>query len=213
MEDSVGFTLTTNALLPNTQYWVIIAGAADNGAVIPAQCGFSISTSGPGAQIVGVDFFAGPDIVIAEGQSTQLSATGGTTYTWSPTSGLSGSNIPDPLAEPSESTIYTVTTTINGCTYTDDQIVEVVRLIDPTNTITPNEDGMNDTWTIHGIQDYPQADVSIYDRWGQRVFHSVGYKEPFDGEGLPTATYYWVIELNERQGHSDPYVGYLAIIR
>jgi hypothetical protein len=35
--------------------------------------------------------------------------------------------------------------------------VEVIRRIVPPNTITPNGDGMNDTWEIFGISDYPIA--------------------------------------------------------
>ncbi|MBK8615139.1 MAG: gliding motility-associated C-terminal domain-containing protein [Flavobacteriales bacterium] len=210
--DSADFTITTTALLPNTQYWVVVAGAANNGATIPAQCGFSVVTSGPGADIVGVDFYAGPDVTLGEGGSAQLQATGGTTYTWTPTSGLSGSNIPDPIAQPEETTTYTVTTQLNGCTYSDQVIVEVNRPISPPNTITPNGDDINDTWEIFGIQDYPQATVSIYDRWGQRVFNSVGYKTPFDGGGLPTATYYWIIQLSQLDGVAEPYTGFLTIV-
>ncbi len=210
-EDSVDFTLTTPALAPNTQYWVIVAGAANNGAN-PANCGFNVATGGPGANIVGVDFYAGPDVILSEGGNTQLLATGGTTYEWSPTSGLSSNTSAAPNARPNETTIYTVTTQINGCTYSDDVLVEVRRLIDPPNTITPNGDGKNDTWVIYGISDYPQADVNIYDRWGQRVYHSVGYKEPFSGGGLPTATYYWVIQLNKLEGQTTPYTGFLTLV-
>lgn len=215
-EDTDDFVLTTGALLPNTQYWVIVAGALNNGATIAAQCGFDISTDGPGANIVGVDFYAGPDVTLPQGSNTQLSATvvggGQHDFLWSPTSGLSSNTVPNPYAQPLETTTYTVSTQINGCTYTDDQVVEIKRLIDPPNTITPNGDGFNDTWLIAGLNDYPQAEVSIYDRWGQRVFHSVGYKTPFDGGGLPTATYYWVIQISKLQGQSDPYTGYLTIV-
>ena len=211
--DSVDFTITTNALLPNTQYWVVVAGVIDNGATIAAQCDFTIGTSGPGADIVGVDFSAGPDVTLEQGGSTQLQATGGgPLYDWSPLAGLSGNLIPDPFAQPEESTIYTVTTQINGCTYTDEVFIEVNRPISPPNTITPNGDDINDTWEIFGIQDYPQATVSIYDRWGQRVFNSVGYKTPFDGGGLPTATYYWIIQLSQLDGVAEPYTGFLTIV-
>ncbi len=211
MTDSVDFTLTTNPLQPSTQYWVVVSGL---GVVpsAPPECAFTIETSGPGADVVGVDFFAGPDVVLTQGGSTQLLATGGTTWDWSPLAGLSGNNIPDPFAQPTESTLYTVTTQINGCPYSDDVFIEVNRPINPPNTITPNGDDINDTWEIFGISDYPQATVSIYDRWGQRVFNSVGYKEPFDGEGLPTATYYWVIKLSQLEGVSEPFTGFLTIV-
>ena len=93
-------------------------------------------------------------------------------------------------------------------------IVEVKRLISPSNTITPNGDGVNDTWEILGIRDYPSCQVYIYDRWGQKVFSSVGYKEPFDGthngSPLPVATYYWII--NPKNGRQQMN-GSVTIIR
>jgi gliding motility-associated-like protein len=210
--DSGTFTVLSSALLPSTQYWVMVSGVA-NGALGAAECAFNISVSGPGADIVNVDFDAGPDVTIATGGSAQLNATGGSTYSWSPTSGLSGNTIPDPVAEPNESTLYTVTTVLNGCTYEDQVNVWVKRLITPFNTFTPNGDGINDTWEIPGIYTYPQAEVSVYDRWGQRVYHSIGYRQPFDGAGLPTATYYWYIRVNDVKGSSDPYTGFVTIVR
>ena len=213
VQDSMDFTASSAALLPNTQYWVIVAGAVNGGATIAAQCDFSITIGGPGADIVGVDFSAGADEEIGEGETVQLNATGGTTYDWSPTDGLTSNTVPDPFATPAETILYTVTTVINGCTYTDDVLVEVVRLIDPPNTFTPNGDGYNDTWVIYGISDYPNAEVNIYDRWGQRVYHATGYSDAFDGEGLPAATYYYVIDLRQLEGQSPAYTGYVAIVR
>lgn len=211
--DTVDFSLTTTTLAPATTYWVAVGGLANNGATLPAECGFRITVSGPGVQVVDVDFDAGPDVTLAAGASTQLNAVGGSGYTWSPTSGLSGDQVPDPIAQPTETTVYTVTTQVNGCTFSDQVMVEVVRLIAPPNTITPNGDGINDVWEIPGIQDYPQADVRIFDRWGQRVFQSIGYREPFDGAGLPMATYYWHIDLNQLGGKAAPYTGFISIIR
>jgi gliding motility-associated-like protein len=52
---------------------------------------------------------AGPDTVICLGQSVNLNATGGTSYVWSPASGLNDVNIADPVATPLASTTYTVT--------------------------------------------------------------------------------------------------------
>ncbi len=212
--DSLPFTATSSQpLLPNTPYWAMVGGMQDNGATIAAQCGFNISISGPGMDVVNVVFDAGPDVVIPAGASTQLQATGGTTYAWSPTSGLSGIAVADPVAQPTETTVYTVSTVINGCTYVDTLTVEVKHLVAPVNTFTPNGDGINDTWEVPELANYPQAEVSIHDRWGQRVYHSIGYKQPFDGAGLPAATYYWYIQVNDLGGKSDPYTGYVTIVR
>ena len=212
-QDSLDFTATSDVLQPNTQYWVIVAGVADNGATMAAECDFNISITGPGADIVGVDFYASDDVEIGEGETTHLQAAGSNNWNWSPTDGLTGNTIADPFATPAETITYTVTTTINGCVYSDDVLVEVIRRIIPPNSFTPNGDGINDTWHIDRIKDYPNAEVSIYDRWGQRVFHSSGYKEEWDGEGLPVGTYYYVIDLRQLEGQSPAYTGYVAIVR
>ena len=215
-QDSVSFVVTMPDLEPSTTYYVIVAGVADPG-LTTAQCGFSLAVSGPGADVVNVDFDAGPDVTIGEGESTQLNVAGGVGYEWSPTSGLSGSAIPDPIASPLSSTTYEVTTTVNDCIFTDQVTVEVLRLITPPNTFTPNGDGKNDLWSIPGMADYPGAVVNIHDRWGQRVYSSNGYRDPWDGTNdgrvLPDGTYYYHIQLNQIAGRSAPYTGFVSIIR
>jgi gliding motility-associated-like protein len=216
-QDSLPFNIETQILLPNTQYWVVVAGALNNGATIPAQCGFRIEVAGDGVDVIGIDFSAGPDREIGEGESTQLVAFGGPPYDWSPTSGLSGNDIPDPIASPAGTTTYTVTTVINGCTFSDQATVQVIRRIEPPNTFTPNGDGYNDTWNIPGIADYPGAEVLIFDRWGQRVYRDVGYREPWDGTNngarVPVGTYYYHIQLNQLEGRSPPYTGFITVVR
>lgn len=80
--------------------------------------------------------------------------------------------------------------------------------------ITPNNDGFNDLWEIEGIQYYPDAIVDVYDRWGKRVFHSVGYEERWDGifnsKELPMDSYHYVIRLNNLL---DPIIGNITIVR
>lgn len=61
---------------------------------------------------------AGQDVAICAGDSTGLNATGGTAYSWSPSTGLSATNIPNPNASPAVTTTYTVTVTDNGCSAT-----------------------------------------------------------------------------------------------
>lgn len=67
------------------------------------------------------------------------------------------------------------------------------------NSITPNGDGINDSWNINGSNNYPNAEFSIYTRSGNRIFYSKGYSKEFDGnykgKPLPTGVYYYVIDL------------------
>jgi len=82
------------------------------------------------------------------------------------------------------------------------------------NTFTPNGDGINDTWQIKYLEYYPKSTVNIFDRWGQKVFSSIGYPIPWDGtyKGavLPTGTYYYIIDPKTGQAI---FSGWLAIIR
>ena len=70
---------------------------------------------------------AGNPVSICNGLSTPLNASGGSSYLWSPTSGLSNPNIANPVANPTSTTTYTVTVTNgNGCTDTDNITVTIL---------------------------------------------------------------------------------------
>ena len=66
--------------------------------------------------------------------------------------------------------------------------------------LSPNGDGINDTWNIQGLEDYPNASISVFDRWGKKLFFSTTGSAPwdgtFDGKELPIADYYYIIELD-----------------
>ncbi len=67
---------------------------------------------------------ASPDVWVCVGDSAQIFANGGTSYTWSPTAGLSNPNISNPMAAPANTTLYVVTgTDANGCSNTDSVVV------------------------------------------------------------------------------------------
>lgn len=82
------------------------------------------------------------------------------------------------------------------------------------NTFTPNGDGINDTWDIKRMEDYPKSTISVFNRWGQKLYTSIGYPVPwdgkYDGEALPSGAYYYMIDLRNGQ----PVIsGWVAIIR
>ncbi len=69
---------------------------------------------------------AGSGVNLCLGNNVQLSASGGISYSWSPSTGLSSTNISNPVANPTVSTTYTVIVTDgNGCTGQDSVIVTV----------------------------------------------------------------------------------------
>jgi len=68
---------------------------------------------------------AGNNTTICTGNSTVLNASGGTSYSWSPSTGLNSTNISNPIASPTANTTYTVRVTNNGCSQTDIVTVSV----------------------------------------------------------------------------------------
>ena len=84
------------------------------------------------------------------------------------------------------------TVTVNRCT---------VRV---SEAITPNGDGINDTWVIHNIDQFSNNRVRVFNRWGDKVFESKGYLNTWDGtyknrtQKLPDgASYYYQIDLED----------------
>ncbi|NNU33056.1 T9SS type B sorting domain-containing protein [Mucilaginibacter sp. S1162] len=82
------------------------------------------------------------------------------------------------------------------------------------SAFTPNGDGINDRWDIKYIGQFPNCTVEVMNRYGYKVFNSVGYPIAWDGRSsganLPVGTYYYIIKLTSE---SKPLTGYLAIIR
>ncbi|MEZ4922507.1 MAG: gliding motility-associated C-terminal domain-containing protein [Crocinitomicaceae bacterium] len=71
---------------------------------------------------------AGVNVSICQGMNHNMTATApnATTYSWSPTTGLSNPLILNPIASPSTATTYTLTASnANGCSATDDIFVNV----------------------------------------------------------------------------------------
>jgi gliding motility-associated-like protein len=73
-----------------------------------------------------------------EGNSVQLLAGGGNTYSWFPAAGLSATNIPNPLASPTDTTIYFVVVS-NGNNCTDTAAVTLNVLKKPTANAGPDK--------------------------------------------------------------------------
>lgn len=210
------FTLSATGLAPNTTYYVQIDGDSTATDTNPAECGFNVTLSGVGVE---QNIYAGEDTLINFNSIAQLNGSGPTNAVWTPDNHLSDPNIANPSASPSSTyTYYYTFTADDGCVFSDDVVVEVRAELLVTNTFTPNDDGINDTWAIRGILNYPTADIDVFDRWGQRVFHSVGYGNDKVWDGtllgarLPEGVYYFYIDL--KTGHEeDVYAGYVTIVK
>jgi gliding motility-associated-like protein len=75
--------------------------------------------------------------------------------------------------------------------------------INVSEAITPNGDGVNDTWFINNIEKYPNNSVKVYNRWGDLIFSKNNYQNDWngtyvnDGNNIPdSSSYYYQIDLD-----------------
>jgi gliding motility-associated-like protein len=89
----------------------------------------------------------------------------------------------------------------------------------PIQAFTPNGDLINDTWQISNIGFYPENEVFIFDRWGQRVYHKKGYENidgwdaKYMGGKMPVSTYYYVLKITLEKSEDIVMKGAISIFR
>jgi len=138
---------------------------------------------------------------IFAGDTVQLDATGGITYQWSPSDGLSDPNIPNPIANPVRTTTYTVTADgPNGCFGSAEITINVGAGINvsPKPLFSPNNDGQNDLWVIENIDRYPDCTVIIVNRQGnvlyeRRPYYGNEWDGTLNGNPVIEGAYYFII--------------------
>jgi large repetitive protein len=177
-------------------------GCKDTSSVTITPIGPKISTTSP--------------VTLTEGKNTNLQASGGVSYRWYPQLYMFEGNTSSPEVEPINTyTYYVAGYDGNGCAGFDSVVVIVNSDSDLVfyNTFTPNGDGINDSWYIGNIWQYPNNDLYIYNRYGKLVYFSHSYLNQWNGKNndvlLPAATYYYVLDT----GTGRTYRGSVTIIR
>ena len=127
-----------------------------------------------------------PDTVfITDNKGAQLtpSITGAIVqYQWAPAVGLNKTDIPGPLANPANNTIYQLTvTTDKGCKTSGRVAVIFAQPLKMPGAFTPNGDGHNDIFRIPPGAQISLQEFEIFDRWGSRVFITQDISQGWDG--------------------------------
>ena len=145
-------------------------------------------------------------------------------YTWTPSTGLSDSAIRDPVASPTATIEYTLTVVDdNGCTASGQVSVRILSALAIPNAFTPNGDGKNDIfYVLGGPPGSIVKDLSIYNRWGQRIFLATdatpgdprgGWDGRINGTYAMPGTYIYLIDIRLANGKLETYRGALELIR
>jgi len=163
---------------------------------------------------------AGSDTTIFFGETAFLDASGGVEYSWSPSTGLSDPNSENPLATPESTTTYTVTvTTAIGCVFTDEVtvIVSTDALVGVPNAFSPNEDGINDGFTIIVRGQLASYNLQVYNRWGETIFQSNDFTNSWngniEGDAQPMGAYVYVLNYTDLNGESFMQQGNFTLVR
>lgn len=133
-----------------------------------------------------------PTITMYSGSSTTLTVTtdgGNYSYNWIPSTNLSCTNCPNPVASPNVTTTYTVIVTDEkGCAALDNVtvIIPECNLIQSDifipNAFSPNGDGENDLLSIYAKKTCVKSfNLQIYDRWGISMFKTNNINDWWDG--------------------------------
>jgi gliding motility-associated-like protein len=142
---------------------------------------------------------------ISKGYTAQLTASGGTSYTWSNAQGIiSGQNSPILTVRPARTTTYTVrvsnpTTCINTYSITIN-VSDDYQALMANNILTPNGDGENDFLVIKNLDMYPNHTLKIFNKVGSVIFTKVSYANDWDGSFngsyLDQDTYFYIVDFN-----------------
>ncbi len=167
------------------------------------------------------ELLADDDVEICSGSEITLGATGAASYFW-PTIN-DGSSEQYVTVEPLLTTNYAVVLKdVNGC-----EVFDTVKVtlkdrsecnIEIVTAFSPNDDGVNDTWIIKGIEAYQENKVFIFNRWGDMIGNIKNYdneQQVWNGENFRTnsrvvpGTYFYVVEANSEKKLS----GWVEVVR
>ena len=170
-----------------------------------------------------LEIFATADpetIDIYLGQTSQLDVTGAETYSWAPSSGLSATNIANPIAAPNDTMTYVVTgIDENGCIATDTVTVYVIGelAVGIPTAFSPNGDGFNDNWAPAVTGSGYVESYMIYNRYGELVYQgssgTPGWNGIYNGELQGIGTFVVNIKAVTSLGEQRDLKGSFTLVR
>lgn len=200
-------------------------------------CQISRSVSVVNAPPISVD--AGDDVSVEYlGNSVQLNgsyeAEGEVTFIWNPATGVSclggATNCIDPVVvAPGTTTYELILTDQFGCTVSDEVTVTVIntRPVFAPNVFSPNEDGINDVFSLIGntLAVVSIQEFVVFDRWGNKVYEafnlppadgSQGWDGRINGKPAQTGVYTWmakILYIDNLDGEGEYLGGEVTLLR
>jgi gliding motility-associated-like protein len=152
---------------------------------------------------------AGPDKYILDVRFVQLTGQASgqdINYSWTPAVFIDNPGQLQPIVDPPADTTYVLTVESNvGCGFATDSVyVYVLKDIFVPTAFSPNGDGLNDTWTVPGLNAFTEYEISIFNRGGQVVYYTKDVPKPWNGMyggiPVPAGVYVYMIDLKKKRG-------------
>jgi len=124
---------------------------------------------------------------------------------WLNPSGEAHNGILDPSADEAGTYTYTIGSTAPCKDFIlDFDVLINMNDLEVYEVLTPNGDGDNDNWIVLGLENYPDHTITIFNRWGNKVYDAQDYQNDWDGTAkyglsigdnkLPSGTYFYILE-------------------
>ncbi len=165
---------------------------------------------------------AGPaDTTSVLGEPLQLNGTGGSIYSWQPSTWLSNPTISNPVASPEDNITYQLlVTSAAGCSSRDSIHIKLYK-VPPSfyvpSAFSPNNDNNNDILKpiLLGMKSLNY--FRVYNRWGKLLFYTnqkgQGWDGFFKGNPQDPGSYVWMAEGTTYTGQVIVRKGYAVLLR
>ncbi|MEI7595239.1 MAG: PKD domain-containing protein [Bacteroidota bacterium] len=184
-------TLSNPTANPSTTTpYILTTTNTANGCTASAPITVTVDKTPPVAE-------AGGDLSICNGASINLAGSGGTTYLWSPATNLNNATLSNPSANPSTTTIYTLTAINGSCSGTDNMTLTVFSL--------PNASAGSDKSICAGGSAQLQASGGTSYAWDNSISGLDSYTSS-NPTASPTSTSTYKVSVSENSCFSTAQV-------
>ncbi len=144
---------------------------------------------------------------------------------WADDSNLSCNNCLNPTSNPMFSGLNTVfVSSVDNCvdSFSVEISIDKLRAFYAPNVFSPNDDGFNDLFFIHGGKEVNKIDLFLFDRWGNKIFEqinvesaadSLGWDGTYNGRRAESGLYLWIAEVTFIDGFTSTFEGDVALVR
>jgi len=118
------------------------------------------------------------------------------------------------FTNPGSQGAYSIAVYVNdSCGYSAGDYQTIIVLppcsVEIPNVITPNGDVANEFFKIKNIEYHPNTNVTIFDRWGRKVYENSNYNNEWRGDGVSDGTFFYVVDVPD----DKQYTGFVTVFK